>query len=428
MSLGLAAYRGLTAILEPIAPLVLSGRAKKGKEDPQRVGERLGHASYARPIGEVVWLHGASVGETLSLLPLVEALAKARPDLNLLVTSGTVTAAQMMRKRLPAGVLHQYVPVDAPVAVRRFLAHWKPCLAVFVESELWPNLLQGAHKAGCKLALLGARVSDDTAKGWARAPRAARALLGAFDLILAQDAKSWTRLRDLGAKVAGELDLKQAAAALPHDEAELKRLQDEICGRRVVVAASTHPGEEEQVVKALMALPEPRPLLVLAPRHPARGRDVADLLRAQGLKLSRRSVGERILGDTEVYLADTLGELGLFFRLAQVVLMGGGFGDGVGGHNPLEPARLGLPVVTGPDVANFRETYAGLLHAHAALMTPHQAALNAALADLLANPERARAMGERAKAHAHSRHDAAKAALGALEPLLPPLSARKVRT
>jgi len=174
MSLGLAAYRGLTAILEPIAPLVLSGRAKKGKEDPQRVGERLGHASYARPIGEVVWLHGASVGETLSLLPLVEALAKARPDLNLLVTSGTVTAAQMMRKRLPAGVLHQYVPVDAPVAVRRFLAHWKPCLAVFVESELWPNLLQGAHKAGCKLALLGARVSDDTAKGWARAPRAAR--------------------------------------------------------------------------------------------------------------------------------------------------------------------------------------------------------------------------------------------------------------
>ena len=419
MSLGLAAYRALTAVLEPLAPSVLADRAKKGKEDPVRIAERLGRASCARPTGDVVWLHGASVGETLSLLPLVEALARARPDLNLLVTSGTVTAAEMMQKRLPAGTLHQYVPVDAPGAVGRFLDHWKPRLAIFVESELWPNLLLKARKAGCKLALLGARVSEDSAKGWARAPRAARDLFSAFDLILAQDPQSWKRLRDLGAKVTGELDLKQAAAPLPHDDAELQALKDEICGRPVVVAASTHPGEEEQVVKALLALPHPRPLLVLAPRHPARGRDLADALRAQGLKLSRRSMGERILGDTEVYLADTLGELGLFFRLAQVVLMGGGFGDGVGGHNPLEPARLGLPVVTGPDVANFRETYAGLLHAHAALMTPHQAALNAALADLLANPDRAAAMGARAKAHAESRHDAAKMALAALEPLLP---------
>ena len=179
------------------------------------------------------------------------------------------------------------------------------------------------------------------------------------------------------------------------------------------------------MVAALRALPEPRPLLVLAPRHPARGQGLAETLRAQGLKLSRRSIGERIAGDTEIYLADTLGELGLFFRLAQVVVMGGGFGDGIGGHNPLEPARLGLPVVTGPDVANFHETYAGLLHAHAALMTPHQAALNAALADLLADPERAAEMGARARDHAQSRHDAAKAALDALEPLLPKAPKRK---
>ena len=427
MTLGLAAYRLVTGLLEPLAPGVLAGRARKGKEDPARIGERLGRASRPRPKGEVVWLHGASVGETLSLLPLVEALAKARPDLHLLVTSGTVTAAQMMAKRLPAGMMHQYAPVDAPGPARRFLDHWKPCLAIFVESELWPNLLLGARKAGCRLALLGARLSDDSAKGWARAPKSARDLLSGFDLILAQDSVSWKKLRDLGAKVAGELDLKQAAAPLSHDEAELDALKGEICGRPVVVAASTHPGEEDQVVQAIRALPHPRPLLVLAPRHPARGRDLAEALRAQGLKLSRRSLGERILGDTEVYLADTLGELGLLFRLAQVVVMGGGFGQGVGGHNPLEPARLGLPVVTGPDVANFRETYAGLIHAHAAVMTPHQAALNAAVADLLANPERAAAMGERARAHAQSRHDAAKAALAALEPLLPkpPKKARR---
>ena len=420
MSLGLLAYRLLTATLEPLAPLVLNSRARKGKEDRARMGERLGRASGGRPAGELVWLHGASVGETLSLLPLVEALARARPDLNLLVTSGTAAAAQIMRKRLPAGVLHQYAPVDAPAAARRFLKHWRPCLAVFVESELWPNLLLGARKSGCRLALLGARISDDSARGWARAPRAARALLSAFDLILAQDANSWARLKALGAKVAGELDLKQAAAPLPHDEAELEAMKAELCGRPVVVAASTHPGEEEQIVAALKTLPEPRPLLVLAPRHPARGKDVAEMLRAQGLRHARRSVGDRLLGDTEVYLADTLGELGLLFRLAEVVIMGGGFGEGVGGHNPLEPARLGLPVVTGPDVANFRETYAGLLHAHAALMTPHQAALNAALAELLADPVRAAQMGERARAQAESRHDAAKAALAALEPLLPP--------
>ncbi|MGZ3366086.1 MAG: 3-deoxy-D-manno-octulosonic acid transferase [Caulobacteraceae bacterium] len=424
MSLGLAAYRCLTGLLEPLAPHVLAGRARKGKEDPVRMGERLGRPSCERPKGELVWLHGASVGETLSLLPLVEALARARPDLNLLVTSGTVAAAQVLRKRLPAGVLHQYAPVDAPGPVRRFLRHWRPCLAVFVESELWPNLVHHTRRAGCHLALLGARISDESAKGWARAPRSARALLSAFDLILAQDSKSWKKLRDLGAQVAGELDLKQAAAPLPYDETELQAFKDELCGRPVVVAASTHPGEDEQVVAALGALPHPRPLLVLAPRHPARGRDLAEMLRAQGLKLSRRSIGERIAGDTEVYLADTLGEPGLFFRLAQVVVMGGGFGEGVGGHNPLEPARLGLPVVTGPDIANFNETYAGLLHAHGALMTPHQAALNAALADLLANPDRAAQMGARAKAHAESRHDAAKAALAALQPLLPKAPAR----
>ena len=348
MTLGLFAYRCLTALLEPLAPGVLAGRARKGKEDPARMGERLGRASLARPQGDLVWLHGASVGETLSLLPLVEALACARPDLILLVTSGTVAAAQVLEKRLPAGVLHQYAPVDAPGSAKRFLAHWRPRLAVFVESELWPNLLHQARQAGCKLALLGARISDDSAKGWARAPRSARALLTAFDLILAQDANGSTKLKNLGGKVAGELDLKQAAAPLPHDEAELQALKDELCGRPVVVAASTHPGEEEQVVAALRALPHPRPLLVLAPRHPARGEGLAEMLRAQGLKLSRRSTGERIASDTEIYLADTLGELGLFFRLAQVVVMGGGFGEGIGGHNPLEPARLGLPVVTGP--------------------------------------------------------------------------------
>ena len=419
MSAALAAYRLLTGALEPVAALALKRRAARGKEDPTRIGERLGRASVPRPDGEVVWLHGVSVGESLSLLPLIEALARERPDLTLLVTSGTTTSAQVLARRLPEGAVHQYAPIDAPGAVRRFLGHWRPCLAVFAESELWPNLILQARAQGCRLALLGARISEDSAKGWARAPAAARRMFGCFDTVLAQDDASRVRLERLGAQVTGALDLKQAAAPLPHDEAVLRALQAQIGSRPVVVAASTHPGEDEQVVEAVRALPEPRPLLVLAPRHPARAAALADVLKAQGLRLSRRSLGERILGDTEIYMADTLGELGLFFRLAEVVVMGGSLSGGIGGHNPLEPARLARPVVTGADVANFNETYAALITAHAALMTPHQAALNAALSDLLTDPAVAKAMGERAKALAERGDAVLKTALATLRPLLP---------
>jgi 3-deoxy-D-manno-octulosonic-acid transferase len=423
MSVALAGYRLLTAALEPLAPLLLRRRAARGKEDPARVGERLGRASVARPTGALVWLHGASVGESLSLLPLIEALARERSDLALLVTSGTVTSAELLARRLPPGAIHQYAPVDGPAAARRFLGHWRPALAVFVESELWPNLLLHARADGCRLALLGARISEGTLKGWARAPAAARALFGAFDLILAQDDVSRARLEALGAFVGGELDLKQAAGALPHDAAELAALKAQIGARPVLVAASTHPGEDEQVVVAFRALPPGAlpfsALLVLAPRHPARADALAEALRARGVVLARRSLGEPIAADTEVYLADTLGELGLMFRLARAVVMGGSLTGGVGGHNPLEPARLGLPVITGPDVANFRETYAGLAGAHAALSVTGQTALNAAVVDLMAHPDRALQIGLRAKAHAERGDGTLASSLAALQPLLP---------
>jgi 3-deoxy-D-manno-octulosonic-acid transferase len=419
MSAALAVYRALTAALEPLAPLLLNGRAARGKEDLARLGERLGRPAIPRPAGDLIWLHGASVGESLSLLPLIETLARERPDLALLVTSGTVTAAELLARRLPPAAIHQYAPVDAPGVARRFLAHWRPAVAVFVESELWPNLLLQAKAQGVKLALLGARVSQTSADGWARAPVAARTLLGAFDLILTQDAASRERLEMLGAAVDGELDLKQAAAPLPCDEAELSALAFPLRHRPVLVAASTHPGEDEMIAEAFAHTAAPPALLVLVPRHPARADRIAAALVVQGLRYARRSTGEPIRSDTQVYLADTLGELGLFFRLAQAVVMGGSLTGGVGGHNPLEPARLGLPVITGPDVANFRETYAGLLDAHAALMVDGQAALNQAVADLMAHPDRAREIGLRAKAYAERGGQALAAAMAALKPLLP---------
>ena len=419
MSAALSAYRLLTAALEPVAPALLKWRARRGKEERARIGERLGRASQPRPEGTVVWLHGASVGESLSLLPLIDALNTARPDLTLLVTSGTVTAAQLLDRRLPDGAIHQYVPVDAPKAAGRFLDYWRPSLAVFVESELWPNLLLGAQARGCRLALLGARISQTSADGWRRTPRAARTLLGAFDLILTQDGDSRARLEDLGAVVAGELDLKQAAAPLPYDEAAFSALSFPTRGRPVLVAASTHFGEDEMIAEAFAFTATPPALLILVPRHPARASQIAAALTVQGLSHARRSLGEPLRPDTQVYLADTLGELGLFFRLARAVVMGGSLTKDIGGHNPLEPARFGLPVITGADVTNFRATYDSLIEAGGAVMVDGQAALNAAVTGLMANPDRAAWMGGQAKVYTERGDRAFAVALDALLPLLP---------
>jgi 3-deoxy-D-manno-octulosonic-acid transferase len=418
MSPALSAYRLATAALEPLAPLLLRWRAARGKEDPARLNERLGRPTVPRPPGDLVWFHGASVGESLSLLPLVEALARDRPELIVLVTSGTVTAAALLARRLPSDAIHQYVPVDVPGAARRFLTYWRPTAAVFVESELWPNLLLSAKERGCRLALLGARVSQSSARGWARVPAAARAMFGAFDLILAQDAASCVRFEALGARVAGEVDLKQAAAPLPCDEAELEALKKALGARPVLLAASTHPIEDEMIAEAWRALAAPSALLIIAPRHPVRGEAITRSLRGMGLVVARRSAGDPLIDDTQVYLADTLGELGLFFRLAQLVVMGGSLIGGVGGHNPLEPARLALPVVTGADVANFREIYAGLIGAGAAVVAQDQPALNVVVTELMGAPERARGMGLLAKVHAERGGETLAAALKALEPLL----------
>ena len=221
MSLSLGLYRAATGLLEPIVPALLADRARRGKEDPARLAERLAKAPAPRPDGPLVWLHGASVGESLSILPLVERLRVERPEVAALVTSGTTTSAALLARRLPPGAIHQYVPVDAPGAARRFLARWKPSLAVFVESELWPNLLLEAKAAGTRLALVSAKLSDRSFGSWGRRPEAARLLLSNFDLILAQDARARERFEALGGQVAGEADLKFGAAPLPVDAAVL---------------------------------------------------------------------------------------------------------------------------------------------------------------------------------------------------------------
>lgn len=424
MSPALIAWRLLTRLLEPLAPRLLDARVKQGKEDSARVDERLGRASVARPAGALVWLHGVSVGETLSLLPVVERLRDKRPDLTLLVTSGTLTSATLLAKRLPTGVIHQFAPVDAPGAVNAFLDHWKPSLAVFVESELWPNLILGARKRGVNLVLASARITEKTVDGWRRFPGAAREVLTAFDRILPQDETSAARLESLGAHIDGHVNLKLSGGPPPHDAAAFTRLSATIGDRPVVVAASTHDGEEIALVRALDKLAD-RLCLILVPRHPERRGDIAAALTRDGYRFALRSGGREPDRDTDLYIADTLGEMGLFLRLADVVVMGGSFSAAlekppVGGHNPLEPARLGKPAVTGPDMSNWAAVTDALVKAGGLAVIDAPWDLPAVLAPLLADAAAAKAMGERGRRAAAEAGSGLDRLWDNLAPLLPP--------
>jgi 3-deoxy-D-manno-octulosonic-acid transferase len=400
--LSLRLYALALGLAEPFGRGFLDGRARRGKEDPARLGERLGHATAARPEGSLIWLHGASVGESLSLLPLADTLREERPQSTILATSGTVTSAELLSRRLPAGVIHQYAPIDTPGAVKRFLAHWRPDLAVIAESELWPNLILETKDAGAKLALVSAKMSEKSLAGWSRWPGAAKALMDCYDLILAQDARSAERLRSLGGKIDGLVDLKFGAAPLPSDDDGLDALRAQLGSRDVVLAASTHPGEDAMVLDAFRASScAEASLLIIAPRHIERGADIAALAQARGLSTALRS-GDDAPATARVYVADTLGELGLWFRLARIAFVGGSLVAGPGGHNPLEPARLFCPVVSGPKVDNWASVYEGLAGAKG-VETAASAEDLARVFD--ASPEALRSMASRAAEYV-SRRDA----------------------
>jgi 3-deoxy-D-manno-octulosonic-acid transferase len=414
----LALYAAATGLLAPLAPALLRSRARAGKEDPARLNERLGRSMAPRPDGPLIWLHGVSVGESLSLLPLIDAIRARRPGVALLVTSGTVTSATLLAQRLPEGVIHQFAPVDSPGVAARFLDHWRPSTALFVESELWPNLILGAKARGVRLALLSARMTEGSAQGWARAPASARILLSAFDLILPQDQTTAARLSKLGARIGPPLNLKLGGGAPPVDGNLVMMLEAGIGARDVVLAASTHPGEEALIAGAVRDA-APDAVLIVAPRHPDRGPQVAADLKALGLNVARRAAGEPLAAETTAYVADTLGELGALFAVADVVVMGGGFVEGVGGHNPLEPARFGRAIVTGPHAFNARDVYAEMFDETAAIEARDAGDLARQVRGLLAYPMIARRTGEAALAYAHRKGTALDAAMTLLEPLLP---------
>ena len=415
----LRAYRLMLGLAEPLAPLILKRRLAKGKEDGPRLGERLGRTNLIRSPGPLVWLHGVSVGESLSLLPLIERLRGERPGLTLLVTSGTQTSAALLARRLPQGVIHQYAPVDAPGAVARFLVHWRPDLGVFAEGDIWPNLLMAAKARGVKLALVSARITEKTARGWSVFPASAALAFGAFDIALPQDEESARRLQDLGANVTGRLNLKLAGDPLPADPAALKALKSAVAGRPVLLAASTHGGDEPLALDAYaQADPDRKSLLVIVPRHAERGPTLAETARARGLTATLRSAGEAPASG-QVHVADTLGELGLWFRVAAATYMGGGLTERIGGHNPLEAARLDCPVISGPRVSNWAEVYAALGDVGGVTVIETAADLAAAFARALTDPAAMKAQAARARALADGQAAAMDAGWAALKPLLP---------
>lgn len=412
-------YRGLTGLGGPLISLYLGRRRRRGKEDAGRFEERLGRPRQTRPSGALVWVHAASVGESLSVLPLVEAILR-RPRVTVLVTTGTVTSAAMMQARLPAGALHQYAPVDRLPWVRGFLDHWRPDLALWVESEFWPNLVAETAARGIPMVLLNGRISLRSFRGWQRFPGLIRSLLAGFALCLGQTEGDAERLRRLGARRALCLgNLKLATPPLPADPHRLDALHMAIGERPLWLAASTHAGEEAvaAAVHRSLAARHPGLLTVIVPRHPDRGADIAAALRVDGQRVALRSAGDPVAPDTEIYVADTMGELGILYRLCPVVFVGKSL-IGEGGQNPLEPARLGCAVLFGPHMDNFADIAGRMLRIGAAAQVADAAGLADAVSALLADPALRTARGEAARIFATAEAGVLEAILRALAPFL----------
>jgi len=420
------AYRFLTGLGGPLISLYLRRRLAAGKEDPARFAERTGEAERPRPDGPLAWIHAASLGEVQSVLSLLERLRAERPWLPVLVTTGTITSAALCAERLPEGAFHQFVPVDRLPWVRRFLDHWRPDLALWVESELWPNLVGECQRRAIPMVLINGRMSPRSFAGWQRAPNLVRPLLAGFEACFAQSNAEADRFEKLGARAVKRAgNLKFDARPLPADEAQLASLARSVEGRPVWLAASTHPGEEASIFAADRRLRSARPdlLTILVPRHARRGTEIAAQAEAAGLATGRRSAGAAPDAKTELYLADTMNELGLFYRLSGIAFIGGSLVPH-GGQNLVEAARLDCAVITGPHTHNFAEVITEMDRAGAVTQVADAEALALAIEKLLARPEHREAQSRAGRAIAERNRGTIETVLEALAPCLDPLASR----
>ena len=419
----LSVYHSLTTLGKPALRWVLSSRLRQGKEDAARLSERMGQPGQPRPPGPLLWFHAASVGEAQSTLILVEALLACRSDLHVLVTSGTVTSANLMASRLPDRAIHQYYPLDHPEWVAAFLDHWKPDAILWMESELWPNMLRAIRQRNISAALMNARLSRKSYRRWKKLRKTAGELLSTFELFLAQteeDAQSFSELGAINVRVRD--NLKYSAAPLPHDIFDLVQLKAALQGRPFWLYASTHQGEEEIAAHIHKTLKEqfPKLLTIIVPRHPERRDSIMASLAGYGLNVTLRGA-DKIppAPEDDIYIADTLGELGLFYRLAPLACIGRSFSkDGGGGHNPIEAAQLGCAVLYGENVQNLTHIYKEMTCAEAALCMRTPEELGITVARLLGDPAALETLRKAGLAFADSKSRLLAQVLKDLEPML----------
>jgi len=392
----LITYRFILFLAVPFLWALLRIRAARGLEESSHIQERCGQADTPRPPGKLVWVHAASVGEMKSILPLVRHLLNKNDDLTCLITTVTVTAARLARRADHPRIIHQYAPLDRQKWMNRFLDHWQPSAAIWVESEFWPNMLSTVKARGIPLMLVNGRLSERSAARWGMAPKTIAHILGLFDLALAQSADDGARLRKLGARdiaIAG--NMKYSGSPLLHDATALEHLRAQTGNRPVFLFASTHEGEEALAGRVYGSLKNKYPDLlgIVMPRHPSRGDSIAGQLDKDGVHVARRSLKQSIDASTQIYIADTLGEPGLFYRLCPIVYVGNSlFKQPGGGHNPIEPAQLNCAIIYGPNMWNFSEVSRHLTDVGGALMVRDERNLVAAVDSLLSDPAKAAKM------------------------------------
>ena len=424
-------YEKLTQKGEKLFNKLLELRLKRGKEHTTRIDERRGHASIPRPTGKLVWLHAASVGEAQSTLILITHLTKEMPDAQFLVTSGTVTSAQLMADRLPENAFHQFYPLDHPTWVTNFLNHWKPDLILWMESELWPNMLKQIKAKNIPAILVNARLSQKSYSIWNIFSGSAEKLLSTFSLILTQteqDAERFTRLR--APKVVTTDNIKYSAAPLPYNQDDLDQFTQALNNRPTWVFASTHEGEELLACKIHASLVQKVPdlLSIIVPRHPERRDDIAELCDIMKINTVFRGDNKQLpKADTAVYVADTLGELGLFYKQTDIAVIGRSFSDdGGGGHNPIEAAQLGACILTGPNIQFQEQLFGEMFNVNAAYQMEDKTELLKSLRKLFEEEDLRKQAINRAVAFSNSKTNVINTVMNELKPFIEQVESKKI--
>lgn len=383
-------YNTLIAILYPLViKRYIKKRLHNGKEDRERFNERIGRPKMPRPEGKLVWLHGASVGESVSMLPLIQKILDTYPDAHVMVTTGTVTSADVMNKRLPERAFHQYIPIDNPFYTTRFVRYWQPDVALWFESEFWPAMLSSIRRKNIPLILINGRISNKSFKRWQQFDFVCKELLSCFSLCLGQSEEDAYRLQVLGATNTMCLgNLKYAGLPLPIDEKKKKEISKQIEKRTFWLASSTHNDEEIRIAKVhkRMKAKFPDLLTIIAPRHPHRGPEIKSEIENIGLKVALRSAEEKITATTDIYIADTIGEMGIWYDIANIVFIGGSLIPH-GGQNFIEPSKMRDAVIVGPHMHNFTDAMNRAKRADAIIQITDTLELEEILCQLLENKE-----------------------------------------